>query len=65
MPTKEELLAKAQQQYGRDIEIMTPDYKQLEPWVREHGINGFYQSVEQRKACCAVLMSAMLMSSPD
>ncbi len=25
-----------------------------EQYVREHGINGFYQSVEQRKACCAV-----------
>lgn len=48
------LLAKAQQQYGRDIEIMTPDYKQLEPWVREHGINGFYDSVENRKACCQI-----------
>ena len=58
------LLAKAQQQYGRDIEIMTPDYKQLEPWVREHGINGFYQSVEQRKACCAVRKIEPLKRAP-
>jgi phosphoadenosine phosphosulfate reductase len=48
------VLAKAQQHYGREIQIMSPDYAQLEPWVREHGINGFYDSVENRKACCQI-----------
>ena len=48
------VLAKAQQHYGREIQIMSPDYTLLEPWVREHGINGFYDSVENRKACCQI-----------
>ena len=48
------LLAQVQKQYGRDIQIMSPDYKLLEPWVRDHGINGFYDSVENRKACCQI-----------
>ena len=48
------LLAQVQKQYGRDIQIMSPDYKLLEPWVREHGINGFYDSVENRKTCCQI-----------
>ena len=58
------LLAKAQQQYDRDIEIMTPDCKLLEPWVREHGINGFYDSVENRKACCN-MQTGTPRSSPE
>jgi phosphoadenosine phosphosulfate reductase len=48
------LLARAQKEYGRDLEITAPDYRLLEPWVREHGINGFYASVENRKACCQI-----------
>lgn len=48
------VLAQAQQHYGREIQIMSPDYDLLEPWVREHGINGFYDSVENRKACCQI-----------
>ncbi len=48
------LLAQVQQHYGREIQIMSPDYNLLESWVREHGINGFYDSVENRKACCQI-----------
>jgi phosphoadenosine phosphosulfate reductase len=48
------LLAEVQKRYEREIQIMTPDYTALEPWVREHGINGFYDSVENRKACCQI-----------
>jgi len=49
------LLAQVQQHYANcNFQIMTPDYKLLEPWVQEHGINGFYDSVENRKACCQI-----------
>ena len=49
------LLATVQQKYGKErFQIMTPNYQALEPWVREHGINGFYDSVENRKACCQI-----------
>ena len=49
------LLAQVQTHYPNcSFQIMTPDYSLLEPWVREHGINGFYDSVENRKACCQI-----------
>jgi len=49
------LLAEVQKHYANcRFQIMTPDYKLLEPWVREHGINAFYDSVENRKACCQI-----------
>ena len=48
------VLAEAQKYYGREIQIMSPNYTQLEPWVRKHGINGFYDSVENRKVCCQI-----------
>ena len=40
--------------YGVEIEVFFPDYKQVEGMVRQHGLNLFYQSIEQRKLCCAV-----------
>ena len=36
------------------VTVYFPQTAATEQYVREHGINGFYQSVEQRKACCAV-----------
>ena len=49
------LLATVQQKYGKErFQIMTPDYHLLESWVREHGITGVYDSVENRKACCQI-----------
>ena len=36
------------------VTVYFPQTVATEQYVREHGINGFYQSVEQRKACCAV-----------
>ena len=40
--------------YGVEIEVFFPDYKQVEGMVRLHGLNLFYQSIEQRKHCCTV-----------
>lgn len=49
------LLAQVQKHYTNcSFQIMSPDYQLLEAWVREHGINGFYDSVENRKACCQI-----------
>ncbi len=48
------VLAQAQQHYERAIDIMSPDFALLQPWVSEHGINAFYDSVENRKACCQI-----------
>ena len=40
--------------YGYQIAVYTPDAAELEAYVADNGINGFYRSVEQRKGCCYV-----------
>ena len=49
-----ELLAEAEKRYGRRIQVFTPRHDLLEALVARDGINGFYGSVEARKACCQV-----------
>jgi phosphoadenosine phosphosulfate reductase len=48
------LIDRTREHYGIPIDIYAPDAPQLEAFVREHGVNAFYRSVEQRKACCGV-----------
>lgn len=38
--------------FGIEIEVMTPDPADLEPLLKRDGPNGFYNSVDQRRACC-------------
>jgi len=40
--------------YGINVEVFFPDAAKVEGMVRQHGLNLFYRSVEQRKLCCAV-----------
>jgi phosphoadenosine phosphosulfate reductase len=40
--------------YGISVEVYFPDTFKVEAMVRQHGLNLFYKSVEQRKLCCAV-----------
>lgn len=47
-----DLIARAEKHYGRRIEIIFPHPDEVEACVRRYGINGFYDSVEARKACC-------------
>ncbi|MCP5268725.1 MAG: phosphoadenylyl-sulfate reductase [Zoogloeaceae bacterium] len=47
-----DLMAQVKSHYGLKLKIFTPRHKLLEPYVRENGINAFYESVELRKACC-------------
>ncbi len=49
-----DLMAKVQEHYGLKLKVFTPRAELLEPFVREHGINAFYDSVELRKGCCHV-----------
>ncbi|MGE5539547.1 MAG: phosphoadenylyl-sulfate reductase [Gemmatimonas sp.] len=39
---------------GVAIETYFPDAASVEAYVRDHGINGFYDSVALRERCCAV-----------
>ena len=42
------------ERYGVDIDVHFPDAEEVEQMVREHGLNLFYHSVENRKRCCEV-----------
>jgi phosphoadenosine phosphosulfate reductase len=48
------LMREVELKYGRCVRSYVPDAAQLEGLIAAQGVNGFYDSVEQRKACCAV-----------
>lgn len=48
------LIGEVEQRYGTKLKIYFPDATAVENFVRSHGINAFYDSVELRKACCGV-----------
>ena len=46
--------AETEERYGRRISPVYPRHDALETLIAEQGINGFYTSVDARKACCGV-----------
>jgi phosphoadenosine phosphosulfate reductase len=48
------LLQQVEERYGRCVEVYFPDAQAVQQLVAVQGINGFYDSIAQRKACCAV-----------
>jgi len=48
------LMQQVQKRYGACFETLYPDPRALSRLVGANGINGFYESVENRQACCAV-----------
>ncbi|MDF2156764.1 phosphoadenylyl-sulfate reductase [Algoriphagus sp. CAU 1675] len=53
-PETLDLLARTESKYKTKIQVYYPNTSAVENWVQEHGINGFYESVENRKSCCYV-----------
>lgn len=53
-PETLDLLARTESKYKTRINLYYPERKSLEALVEDIGINGFYESVENRKACCRV-----------
>lgn len=49
-----DLMQAVRARYNVPLNVYYPDAAQLERYVAVHGVNGFYDSVESRKACCAV-----------
>jgi len=55
LPTETyDLIAAVEKHYGIKLKLYYPKHEAVEQYVRTEGINGFYQSVEQRKSCCHV-----------
>lgn len=49
-----ETLEKTTKKYGITIKVFFPDAHDMERYVANNGINGFYHSVELRKECCYI-----------
>jgi phosphoadenosine phosphosulfate reductase len=48
------LAAGVKRRYGVVIEMVRPDASAVDAWVKAHGRDAFYESVELRKACCRI-----------
>lgn len=59
-PETLELLARTESKYKTRIKLYYPETSSVENLVYDIGINGFYDSVENRKSCCFVRKVAPL-----
>ncbi len=48
------LMGEVEKHYATRLKVYFPDATAVETYVRSQGINAFYESVELRKACCAI-----------
>jgi phosphoadenosine phosphosulfate reductase len=53
-PETYSLIDKTNMKYNIRIEVLFPDYAQVQQMTTRHGANLFYESIELRKTCCAV-----------
>ena len=49
-----ELFDRTRSRYALPIKVYFPDADRVEAFVNEKGFNSFYESVENRKACCSI-----------
>ncbi|MEN8156764.1 MAG: phosphoadenylyl-sulfate reductase [Bacteroidota bacterium] len=59
-PETYDLIARTNKQYGIRMKSYFPEQKRVEEMVASHGINLFYDGVEQRKMCCGIRKVAQL-----
>lgn len=53
-PETYNLIGRTDMTYGIRIQVFFPDYREVERMVAEHGVNLFYESVENRRLCCHI-----------
>jgi phosphoadenosine phosphosulfate reductase len=49
-----ELLEKTEARYNAKIKVFFPNAVEVEEYVSTKGVNGFYESIDARKACCHI-----------
>jgi phosphoadenosine phosphosulfate reductase len=49
-----DLMQTVRERYKIPLRIYFPNVKQVEAYVAKNGVNGFYESIELRKACCHI-----------
>ncbi len=47
-----DLMHQVRRRYGVTLNVYFPDTRAVERYAAQHGLNGFYDSIEARKACC-------------
>lgn len=53
-PETYSLIERTNTTYGIKIQVLFPDYREVEKMVRESGVNLFYESVGKRRLCCHI-----------
>jgi phosphoadenosine phosphosulfate reductase len=53
-PETVQLIADTESRYGIEIRRYFPEKADIDAYVAQYGLNGFYDSVEARHACCGV-----------
>jgi len=53
-PETLDLIARTETKYNTRIKLLYPERESVENMVTKQGINGFYDSVDNRKSCCFV-----------
>lgn len=48
------LIKRTESHYGQKITRYRPNEEAVNEYVQQHGLNGFYNSVENRKRCCFI-----------
>jgi phosphoadenosine phosphosulfate reductase len=48
------LLERLERRYHRRIKLYYPDAQAVQDYVRDHGVNGFYNSLGERISCCRI-----------
>jgi phosphoadenosine phosphosulfate reductase len=49
-----DVMDEIRKRYNTKIEILFPDSTEVEEMVKDRGVNLFYDSIENRKLCCAI-----------
>lgn len=49
-----DLMQTVRERYKTPLRIYFPNVKQIEAYVADNGVNGFYESIELRKECCHI-----------
>jgi phosphoadenosine phosphosulfate reductase len=49
-----DMVARIKQTYAYDIALVKPQPEAIDAYVKEHGLNAFYDSVDLRKECCRI-----------
>jgi phosphoadenosine phosphosulfate reductase len=48
------MLDRIKETYDYDVQLYKPETEAVDSYVKQHGLNAFYDSVEMRKECCKI-----------